>query len=145
MNKLFNKKTTCSLHRQQTLISGSVSASGSSSSLSSESSQRRGREPFCWETVNDGKKRQQQKQPDLHYLAWWLADQHYIRYQCPNIGSSSLTDDPGREELLDSFPLFLLPLPCTGDATALRLPDGGLLAERGWDEVGGREPGNNNN
>lgn len=63
-------------------------------------------------------------------------------YQYQNIGTSSLTDDPGREELLDSFPLFLLPLPCTGDATALRLPDGGLLAERGWDEVGGREPGN---
>ena len=27
---------------------------------------------------------------------------------------------------------------------ALRLPEGGLLAERGWDEVGGREPGKNN-
>ena len=55
-----------------------------------------------------------------------------------------LTDDPGREAL-DSLPLFLPPLLCTGDAAALRLPDGGLLAERGWDEVGGREPGNNNN
>ena len=63
-------------------------------------------------------------------------------YHCHNIGTSSLTDDPGREELLDSFPLFLPALTCTGDATALRLPDGGLLAERGWDEVGGREPRN---
>ena len=43
------------------------------------------------------------------------------------------------------MPLFFPPLPCTGDATALRLPEVGLLAERGWDEVGGREPGNDNN
>lgn len=56
----------------------------------------------------------------------------------------SLTDDPGRE-VLDSLPLFFPPLPGTGDATALRLPEVGLLAERGWDEVGGREPGNDNN
>lgn len=51
------------------------------------------------------------------------------------------TDDPGREdEVLDSFPLFLLPLVCTGDGATLRFPEAGLLAERGWDEVGGREP-----
>lgn len=59
--------------------------------------------------------------------------------------SGPLTDDPGREEdVLDSLPLFFPALPCTGDAMALRLPEGGLLAERGWDEVGGREPGKNN-
>ena len=63
---------------------------------------------------------------------------------CTNLGARSLTDDPGREELLDSFPLFLPPFPCMGEAAALRLPDGGLLAERGWDEVGGREPGKTN-
>ena len=63
-----------------------------------------------------------------------------------SLHSTSLTDDPGREEeVLDSLPLFLPPLPCTGDATVLRLPEGGLLAERGWDEVGGREPVGNNN
>lgn len=72
----------------------------------------------------------------------WLA-QSCVRYTL-NFVTRLLTDDPGREELLDSFPLFLPALLCTGDTTALRLPDGGLLAERGWDEVGGREPGDNN-
>lgn len=85
------------------------------------------------------------KQWDLHTLASWLANYHNIMYKCYNIGTSPPTDDSGREELLDSFPLFLPLLPWTGDAAALRPPDGGLLAERGWDEVGGRDPRNNNN